>query len=483
MIRLSQVSFQYEDHPEGVFDIDLSIRAGECVVLTGPSGGGKTTLTRLINGLAPAYYRGSFSGKILVDGKDASKMPLWERGKLIGSVFQDPQSQFFSSELAGEVAFACENFGFAQKQIVSRTDRAIARFGLAHLRGHSLDTLSSGEKQRVAVASIYALGPNVYVCDEPTANLDEKGILLLAQTLKQLKDEGYTLVIAEHRLIWLLELADRFVYVKDGRIQWEKPSAQMAALTEVDRADCGLRVANALPIPNLPMPSGDGEPAIAADKLFCKRGKNIIWQDIDFAAWPGQIVAMTGENGVGKTTLALALAGLCRISGGRVLIGGAPLSAGKRRSRVWYGANDTGTQFFTDSVSSELLLGRECSERTLDKARTILKKLGLYAWKDCHPSALSGGQRQRLSVACGLLSNREVLIFDEPTSGLDGGNMKLIAETLKEEAVAGKTILLITHDSELIKACCCFHIQLKNEHHSGYKERNNDHSYITTRNY
>ena len=175
MITLRNVSFQYEGCGEGVHDIDLIVHDGECVVLTGPSGGGKTTLTRLINGLAPSYYQGTQKGSVSVNGTEITTLPSWRIGQEIGSVFQDPKSQFFSSELAGEIAFACENYGMAKQEIRTRTEEAIASLGLDALRLRPLDVLSSGEKQRVAVASVYALRPHTYVCDEPTANLDSEG--------------------------------------------------------------------------------------------------------------------------------------------------------------------------------------------------------------------------------------------------------------------------------------------------------------------
>lgn len=152
MISLRNVTFQYADCEEGVRNIDLTIRDGECVVLTGPSGGGKTTLTRLINGLAPSYYSGRLTGSIRLDETELTTIPSWRIGQEIGSVFQDPKSQFFSSELAGEVAFACENCGMSTEEIRRRTDEAIVALGLERLRERPLDILSSGEKQRAAIA-------------------------------------------------------------------------------------------------------------------------------------------------------------------------------------------------------------------------------------------------------------------------------------------------------------------------------------------
>ena len=154
MIELKRASFQYENSDRGVQDISLSVKSGECVVLTGLSGCGKTTVTRLANGLAPSYYPGVFSGIVKIDGKDISRLSTWEIGRLVGSVFQDPKSQFFSSELAGEVAFPCENYGLSAREIRERTDAAIEALQLSHLKDRAVDILSSGEKQRAAIASV-----------------------------------------------------------------------------------------------------------------------------------------------------------------------------------------------------------------------------------------------------------------------------------------------------------------------------------------
>ena len=346
MITLRNVSFQYEGCGEGVHDIDLIVHDGECVVLTGPSGGGKTTLTRLINGLAPSYYQGTQKGSVSVNGTEITTLPSWRIGQEIGSVFQDPKSQFFSSELAGEIAFACENYGMAKQEIRTRTEEAIASLGLDALRLRPLDVLSSGEKQRVAVASVYALRPHTYVCDEPTANLDSEGAARLADILRKLKDEGNTLIIAEHRLAWLSGIVDRFVYVSEGTIQWEKTPAQMRELSDEERKRYGLREIAETEI-SLPMlPASAGEEHLFCRNLTCRRKKAIIFENLNFALPAGQITAVTGKNGAGKTTLAMALTGLQKPGSGEVYIGGKSLSAGKRRKAVWYSSNDTGTQFF-----------------------------------------------------------------------------------------------------------------------------------------
>lgn len=461
MIRFEHVSFQYADSDSGVADICLHVRKGECVVLTGPSGNGKTTLIRLVNGLAPAFYTGRFSGRIQIDGKDRSGEPLWKRGKTVGSVFQDPGSQFFSSEMPGEVAFSCENYGFPHEKIVLQTDTAIRRFHLERLRSRSLDVLSSGEKQRTAVASVYALNPPVYVCDEPTANLDVEGVEELRETLQSLKQEGCTLLIAEHRLFWLMDLADRVLYIRDGSIQWERTPEQMRLLPSETMEQLELRAVRQYRSSRLSSPTGIGTPILSLQGLSCKRRNHTIWKNLNLAVWAGQIIAITGHNGAGKTTLAKIVAGLERPSKGSIFFHNRKASPARRRNICWYSSNDIGTQFFTNSVTEELLLGVPRTEERLEKARNLLKKFGLYPYKDVHPAVLSGGQKQRLSIACGLLSGRELLLLDEPTSGLDGGNMRKIASALAEAAAEGKTILVITHDEELVEDCCDFRWELK----------------------
>ncbi|MCD2491582.1 energy-coupling factor ABC transporter ATP-binding protein [Lacrimispora sp. NSJ-141] len=471
MIRMENVSFHYIDSEEGVSGISLNVRNGECVVLTGPSGGGKTTIMRLLNGLAPSYYPGALTGRIFLNKTPLPQLPLYAVGQQVGSVFQDPRSQFFSSELAGEVAFACENYGLLKDEIRSRTDYAIDALSLDHLRERNLDVLSSGEKQRTAIASVYALRPNIYICDEPTSNLDYEGAEELAVILRRLKAEGCTLVIAEHRLSWLHGIADRFVYVCDGRIRWERNADEMERLSDKQRKEAGLRVVregetagvykgDVLVLREVnetksdpPAPCSPAA-ALRVQNLYCRKKGREIFRNISFTAYTGQITAITGRNGAGKTSLALVLSGLWRESGGQIEIGGKKRRAGQRRRQIWFSSNDTGTQFFTNSVTEELLLHSERSEERLERTRELLNDLGLYAYKDAHPTTLSGGQKQRLSIACGVLSDRKILIFDEPTSGLDGGSMNQIADVLRSEAKAGKTILVITHDQELVRCCC-----------------------------
>lgn len=334
MIELTRASFQYENSDRGVQDISLSVKGGECVVLTGLSGCGKTTVTRLVNGLAPSYYPGVFSGSVRIDGKDISRLSTWEIGRLVGSVFQDPKSQFFSSELAGEVAFPCENYGLSAREIRERTDAAIEALQLSRLKDRAVDVLSSGEKQRAAIASVYAMKPKVFVCDEPTANLDAAGTRQLAQTLRQLKAQGFTLLIAEHRIDWLMGIADRFLYLRDGRIAAEYTPEDLLLLPEADILGMGLRSPHegkSLPAPSVL----DESPAVLKTAGLSKRiRKEVIFEDISLSVPEGSVTAITGQNGAGKTTLAQILCGLTKQTRGHILIDGKKQErpSGARRS-------------------------------------------------------------------------------------------------------------------------------------------------------
>ena len=308
------------------------------------------------------------------------------------------------------------------------------------------------------LASGYAMmcrmKPKVFVCDEPTANLDAAGTRQLAQTLRQLKEQGFTLLIAEHRIDWLMGIADRFLYLRDGRIAAEYTPENLLLLPEADILGMGLRSPHegkCLPAPSVL----DESPAVLKTAGLSKRiRKEVIFEDISLSFPEGSVTAITGQNGAGKTTLAQILCGLARQTRGHILIDGKKARAAVRRREIYYCGNDTSTQFFTASVAEELLLNTRLTEESKSRARSLLKELGLYEYRDAHPSALSGGQKQRLAIACAIFSGRRILILDEPTSGLDGQNMRLIAERLRSEARRGRTILVITHDRELIESCC-----------------------------
>ena len=454
MIELKNVSFQYSGSKRGVANIDLMIKDGECVVFTGKSGCGKTTITRLVNGLAPKYYKGTKTGNIYIAGENIDKMQSYDIGEVVGSIFQDPQRQFFSSELEGEIAFGCENYGFSKFDIQSRTKSAIHKMRLENIGNVSLDLLSSGEKQRTAVASVYAMHPQVFVFDEPTANLDKAGISQMKNILAELKKSGYTLLIAEHRISWIGGLADRYLYMENGHIQKQYSALEFSTINTRERISKGIRCTVDTPFTEMPTPSPTDNIAIRAEKVSLEKNKKQILNDVNIFVNEKSITAITGSNGVGKTSLALILSGLEKLKKGNIYLHGERAGCRKLRKDVYYCSNDTGIQFFTESVSKELFLGTECSIKNLEKAKKLLKSIQLYDHKDSHPASLSGGQKQRLAVCCALLSSKKILILDEPTSGLDAENMFLIAKALKNTIKQGKTILVITHDEEFMNACC-----------------------------
>ncbi|EFV00503.1 ABC transporter, ATP-binding protein [Pseudoramibacter alactolyticus ATCC 23263] len=460
MIDLKNVSFRYSDSNYGVTNINLTIKAGECVVITGKSGCGKTTMTRLVNGLAPKYYKGTKTGNIQIAGKNIEMIPVYDIGRAVGSIFQDPQRQFFSSELEGEIAFGCENYGFLKSDIQERTKEAIHKMRLESIGNISLDLLSSGEKQRTAIASVYALHPQIFVFDESTANLDKGGIAQMKNILVELKQAGHTLLIAEHRINWIGELADRYLYMEDGQIQGQYSSLELSTMNERERIAKGLRCFSNTPFAKIPAPSRTDNIAIRAENISLKKSKKQILKNVNIFVNEKRITAITGSNGAGKTSLALILSGLEKLKEGSIYLYGEKARYRKLRTNIYYCSNDTGTQFFTESVSKELLLGSKHSAENLEAAKKLLKNMHLYDYKDSHPTSLSGGQKQRLAVCCALLSGEKILILDEPTSGLDAENMCLITEALKTAVKQGKTILVITHDEEFIAACCEYRINM-----------------------
>lgn len=453
MIRFENVSWSYAAGQEGsVHDVSLHIRKGECVLLCGASGCGKTTLTRMINGLIPHFFPGELSGTVQVAGLNPSKTEVAELSDLVGTVFQNPRTQFFNTDTDSELVFGLENRAMPQEQMKARLTELTKELHLEDLRGRSIFALSGGEKQKIAFSSVYASSPEILVLDEPSSNLDAAAVRELTGLIARAKETGKTIVIAEHRLVYLADLADRVIFMRNGQIERDMTMEEFRALPATEIAAMGLRCRDlsevALKEPNIHQFGGN----LTVDHLSVQLGGQEVLKDLSFSAQGGEIIAIAGANGAGKTTLARAICGLQKETSGSVSVNGKSLPHKKRKQCSYMVMQDVGHQLFTDSVLEECRLGIQSpDEAQIDQALNLLE---LEPYKDRHPLSLSGGQKQRLAVAVSLICGRDLLIFDEPTSGLDLASMEEVGKLAQELSRRGKILLIITHDVEFMKNIC-----------------------------
>ena len=462
MIKIDHISFSYGEENEntgGVRDIDLNIEDGQFVVLCGESGCGKTTITRLINGLIPHYYEGQMAGEVWVNGEKVSEQPLYDTAAVVGSVFQNPRSQFFNVDTTSEITFGCENLGQPEKDIRERFAKTVRDFRLEKLMDRNIFHLSGGEKQKIACAGVSIMEPDVLVMDEPSSNLDAASILDLRKILAFWKSQGKTIIVSEHRLYYLRGLADRFIYLAEGQVSRDYSAAEFEQLTEQQRSNMGLRtfaLERLLP-PVLPQQE---KTALALHNFrFAYKNEPETLHIMDCEIPTNRIVGIIGNNGAGKSTFSRCFCGLEKRCG-EIVWNGRKYRPKDRLSTCYMVMQEVNHQLFTESVLDEVLISME--EENQERAEEILNRLDLLAFKDRHPMSLSGGQKQRVAIASAIASKRSILFFDEPTSGLDYKHMKEVANVLRQVRDTGITVYVITHDLELILDCCTDIVHFEN---------------------
>ena len=438
MIRAEKLTFNYEQSDDGIKDIDFSVKDSEVILLAGDSGSGKSTLLKCLNGLIPETVEGSLEGNLYFGDKKYSELKMFELNEKIGSVFQNPRSQFFTTNSTAELVFPMENYGYTKKLMDERLESLTEKFGLYPLLNRNIFEISSGERQLLALASAMALNQKVVIFDEPSANLDYGNAMKLGKIISGMKKTGITVIVADHRFYYLKGLIDRVFLIEDGRL------SRFDSEEEFKKSKYDTRSFDLFAL-DLPVP----EKSINTEKIAGLKNvsyKNIL-TDISLELKKGEVSVLVGNNGVGKTTLAKLLCKTVKPDIGEVNINGLP----------FYIMQDPDFQLFGTSVYNELALVNDNEEAIAE----ILKYLGLYDYKDKHPFDLSGGQKQRLQIGMAMLCDKPLIIFDEPTSGLDIVSMKKVAKEivrLKENAA----VLVISHDYEFIRNVANRIIYLKN---------------------
>ena len=465
MIELQNICFEYGSEEQNIagrgalHNINLHIPDGQIVLLCGESGCGKTTITRLLNGLIPHFYEGNLTGTICIDGKEINDQPLYETALLSGTVFQNPRSQFFNVDTTSELAFGLENRGMEETQILKKVDKTVQELKLEKLMNRSIFDLSGGEKQKIACGCVSVCSPNIIILDEPSANLDLKSMEQLHVMIEKWKVEHKTVVIAEHRLAYIWNLIERMVFLKEGKIEFDFSKEEMQKLTPRDLHQMGLRSNQDVKMVHYNRNENIDRIVFKNFVFGYEKNHNILnlkTMEID----KNSITAIVGNNGIGKSTFLRCICGLEKKCKGIMEIDGKVYKRKERLNEIFLVMQDVNHQLFTESVSDEILLSMQGEDEQANKKQTeeILKSLNLLEYQELHPMSLSGGQKQRVAIGSAIASDKEILVFDEPTSGLDYHHMLEVAGNLQRLSDMGKTLFIITHDPELIAKCCNYFV-------------------------
>ena len=463
MITIKNLSFQYSTEEDFVLrNIDLSVHQGECILLCGKSGCGKSTLLKIINGIIPEFYQGKITGSVEVAGMNPFETEIYKISEKVGSVFQNPKTQFYTTNTTDEIAFALENYGVEREKIQKRLKEVQETMHVSALMDRNIFALSGGEKQKIAIAAVYALNPEIFVFDEPSSSLDMDSMIELSKLMERLKEEGKTIIIAEHRLWYLKKIVDRAVYLENGKITKEYSMEEMQNLSEEERCRTGLRHTN-FPGDSPAWKERFKDSAVNRDSsgnaleleiknLLYKRKERTIFRIDRLGFERGEIVGIVGKNGMGKSTFAKVVCGLARQTTGEICKNNKGISVPKRRKNSLLLMQEINNQLFTDSVYDEIRLTSELKEE--EQFCTCMADMQIDQLKEKNPHSLSGGQKQRVVILSALLSKKKILFLDEPTSGLDYASMKVVAKNITKFKAEKNLILIISHDMEFLEEVC-----------------------------
>lgn len=461
-IKSNDVSFKYLHTDEPFLkEINLKVNEGETILICGASGSGKTTFSRLINGISPNYVEGELFGDLRTFDLKAGLTDIEKYVPIVGSVFQNPKTQHFAVDTTSELAFPMENAGLEPEYIRKEVKEKSEAFQIESLLNRNIFQLSGGEKQQIAFVSANMLNPKVLILDEVTSNLDQEAIQRIRKMVQDLKSRGMTIVILEHRLAWTRDLVDRYILFEEGQIAREWSTAEFNQLTNKKLQAFGLRAmdlsSHQKKIETKKHQQTQSKTGILqTDQLNIGYKNREVLSYLNLNIKSGEITGLMGANGTGKSTLANTLTGLQKPLAGDVLWDGRKISAKELVEKSYLVMQDMNYQLFSDSVAEEVLLGAKHPEYMEE----VIEALNLTPFKERHPMALSEGQKQRVAIASALVSGKEIIIFDEPTSGLDYKHMNLFGQLLNDLKKSGAVVIVITHDEELASEWCDSIIEL-----------------------
>ncbi|MBI3429788.1 MAG: ATP-binding cassette domain-containing protein [Actinobacteria bacterium] len=476
MITFSSVSLIYPSSTKTVFEnLTFKVSEGELVLVMGPTGSGKSSLLRLINGLIPHHTGGILAGDISVNGISTREVKPGGLAHLIGIVGQNPINGFVSDKVEEELAFGMETLNLQPEVMRKRVEEVLDLLSLAHLRGRSITTLSGGEQQRVAIGSALVMHPKVLVLDEPTSALDPIAAEEVLSILHRLvHDLGLTVVVSEHKLERVIQFADRILYIKgDGQTQIGRPEEVLKdseiappivhlaralnldeiALTVRDMRRTTEKFRSNAVVAKVKTPPIFTAEIIEVNDVTLSYGNTRALDNVSLRIGEEEIVAVMGRNGAGKSSLLRSIAGVLKPTQGKIsVLGSDPIDlAGKeRRQRIGFIPQEPSDLLYGQSVQEECRTADRDNESESGATFDLLQNLVPGISPTTHPRDLSEGQRLALALSVVLSANPKVLILDEPTRGLDYSAKNGLISTLKAIASHGCAVILATHDVELV---------------------------------